>query len=478
MKVWYLKSSRHLFWIVLVVALVVRLPFLFFTADDAFITYRHVTNLLSGDGLVYNPGELVLGASSPLYAMALAALGLGGLDFILWGKLLGIVAGSLACVLLYRILRCEVGEETALLAGLLGALSPYLVVWSASGMETGTALLLALLTIDMYRQNKMVPTGIFLGLSILTRFDAGLLGFVLCCHYGMKERRFPIELIASACSVVTPWLAFSLAYYGMLLPNSLVAKFLVYKGTSEVTPLVEKLGVFFGKPDKFGFSLLVIWGYIRIFRTKKTSLFLLGFWSLLHLCSLLLSEGCMFAWYYCPVFPGYVALGAWGVVDLCDRFASRVRQHPKTLFLATLLFLVLLQSFRLIHSWKLHQEIQAEMTQVHKQIGLWLKDKSQPKDTILVGDIGYIGYYSERHILDWMGLVSPKVIPYHKNGIPEKVVLDFRPEYIVLGEYDYLFPLLTNQNWFSRMYQQAQVFSEGSQVYHIWEMRSNDPGGL
>jgi len=173
-----------------------------------------------------------------------------------------------------------------------------------------------------------------------------------------------------------------------------------------------------------------------------------------------------------------VALGAWGVVDLCDRFASRVRQHPKTLFLATLLFLVLLQSFRLIHSWKLHQEIQAEMTQVHKQIGLWLKDKSQPKDTILVGDIGYIGYYSERHILDWMGLVSPKVIPYHKNGIPEKVVLDFRPEYIVLGEYDYLFPLLTNQNWFSRMYQQAQVFSEGSQVYHIWEMRSNDPGGL
>src|SRR3989337_1683613 len=46
------------------------------TIDDAYITFRYAQNLIAGEGLVYNPGEAVLGTTTPVYAVLLAGLGL------------------------------------------------------------------------------------------------------------------------------------------------------------------------------------------------------------------------------------------------------------------------------------------------------------------------------------------------------------------------------------------------------------------
>ena len=42
--------------------------------SDAFISFRYVRNLLSGHGLVYNPGEYVEGYSNFLWVLELALL--------------------------------------------------------------------------------------------------------------------------------------------------------------------------------------------------------------------------------------------------------------------------------------------------------------------------------------------------------------------------------------------------------------------
>src|SRR2546421_6511798 len=41
--------------------------------DDAYITFRYARNLADGLGLVYNPGEWVLGTTAPLWAILLGA---------------------------------------------------------------------------------------------------------------------------------------------------------------------------------------------------------------------------------------------------------------------------------------------------------------------------------------------------------------------------------------------------------------------
>ncbi|HMD13464.1 MAG TPA: hypothetical protein VKI62_02450, partial [Bacteroidota bacterium] len=58
-------------------------------------------------------------------------------------------------------------------------------------------------------------------------------------------------------------------------------------------------------------------------------------------------------------------------------------------------------------------------------IGKWLKENSQPTDTVLVWDIGAIGYYSERTIQDGFGLISPDMIPLIHAGLtPDKIMHD------------------------------------------------------
>jgi hypothetical protein len=44
------------------------------TYEDSLISLRYAENLAAGRGLVYNPGEPVFGASTPLYVLLLAAL--------------------------------------------------------------------------------------------------------------------------------------------------------------------------------------------------------------------------------------------------------------------------------------------------------------------------------------------------------------------------------------------------------------------
>jgi len=75
-----------------------------FSYDDAFITYRYADNWAAGRGLVFNPGEAVLGTSAPGWALLLGALarasaalgigtvGPGGTAVPGWGTLLTVAA--------------------------------------------------------------------------------------------------------------------------------------------------------------------------------------------------------------------------------------------------------------------------------------------------------------------------------------------------------------------------------------------------
>jgi len=44
-----------------------------------------------------------------------------------------------------------------------------------------------------------------------------------------------------------------------------------------------------------------------------------------------------------------------------------------------------------------------------KAMGLWLKTNTPPKSIILLEPLGYVGYYSERVMIEEVGLVTPAV---------------------------------------------------------------------
>ncbi|MBN1425707.1 hypothetical protein JXA88_14225, partial [Candidatus Fermentibacteria bacterium] len=74
-----------------------------FDNDDPYITYRYARNLASGHGLVYNPGQRVLGRTSPLFALLLGDLTMLGRDPAFWGKLVSSLSLGLVGALAGRI---------------------------------------------------------------------------------------------------------------------------------------------------------------------------------------------------------------------------------------------------------------------------------------------------------------------------------------------------------------------------------------
>jgi hypothetical protein len=83
-----------------------------------------------------------------------------------------------------------------------------------------------------------------------------------------------------------------------------------------------------------------------------------------------------------------------------------------------------------------------------KAAGLWLYCNSPLTATVATEPIGYIGYYSERRILDLKGLVSSQVLDFYRSrGYSWAEVIDnFKPDYLVLrsSEYKNLFAAKTS----------------------------------
>jgi hypothetical protein len=69
--------------------------------------------------------------------------------------------------------------------------------------------------------------------------------------------------------------------------------------------------------------------------------------------------------------------------------------------------------------------------------GKWFEANTPEKASIAAPDIGAIGYFSERHVVDLAGLVTPEMVPYLARGTQEEATAAFafasfsRPDYLI-----------------------------------------------
>ncbi len=116
------------------------------TIDDSFITFRYARNILAGNGFVYNPGEHVLGTTTPLYTFLLTGLGgfFGGVaaPFPMLAWLVNALADGVTCVLLYLIGKALKAPLPGIGAALAWAVAPFSVTFAIGGLETSVFVLL------------------------------------------------------------------------------------------------------------------------------------------------------------------------------------------------------------------------------------------------------------------------------------------------------------------------------------------------
>jgi hypothetical protein len=82
---------------------------------------------------------------------------------------------------------------------------------------------------------------------------------------------------------------------------------------------------------------------------------------------------------------------------------------------------------------------QREIEDNHRrQIGLFLHDAMAPGEIAYMEPIGYIGYFSDRLIYDWPGLITPEVVALRrKRKVDQTNTIQYlMPDWIVLRKYE------------------------------------------
>ncbi|MCW3099703.1 MAG: hypothetical protein JWL77_5321 [Chthonomonadaceae bacterium] len=413
-----------------------------FTSEDFLITLRYAENLAHGQGLVFNPGEHVLGTTTPLYTLFLAAVSWLGLPAALLGKLVNILADAGLCLLIYRLLR-GLGEERAgLIAALCVAFCPLQIQWSISGMETSLVSCCGMAVWVAFAERRTLPAYVAAGLLFLLRWDGILVGAVLTLATLQRDRRLPYTGLLAFALILLPWLLFATRFYGNPIPVTAGAKSIVYGWRAAHDPhwllrhfpsLPKLIQRFLLSPGYGVMTLLACAGLVRTKEAKYSVLLPPALWFALYWLAFLFSRVLLFPWYIVPPLAVYeVAVGLGGAA-VWGRSRHRQRfEMPRPVAILLIGVVGIACTLGTAIMTRREQEVEER---VRIPLALWLKTHSRPTDSVMLEPIGYIAYYSHRPVLDVVGLVSPQVLPFYRpqNEAPFlEMARAFRPEWCVL----------------------------------------------
>lgn len=438
------------------------------TIDDAYITFRYARNLLSGYGFVYNPGEKVLGTTTPLYTLLLAGMGMlaGGRNADLPSLALAInaVVDGITCLWLWNLGKKAGSFGAGLGVGIVWAIAPFSVTFAIGGMETSLVVCLLTGVVWAFLERRYALTGLFGALAFLTRVDAMLLLAPLGLFWGMQALRgrekIPLRAIVSAGLPVTIWLLFSMAYFGNPVPQSVQAKILAYRlepGAALIRLLQHYATPFMdyyllGYPASvmvglFLYPFLALVGASAVFRREPRFLpYLIYPW--VYFLAFALSNPLIFRWYLTPPLPAWILLIFLGGARVISSLSKR-----RWVVLGVGVSLTGLAIVSMLLDWRWRPDhgparpapdmayIQLEL--LYREAAQWVKEQAQPGDTLAAGDVGVLGFDTNLRILDLVGLNSPIATRYYplnsdlyeiNYAVSPLLILDARPDWVVILE--------------------------------------------
>lgn len=403
-----------------------------YTVDDALITFRYAENLAAGAGFVYNAGEHVLGTTSPLLAVLLAALSWLRLTSFWSAFLMAVLSDVFIAWALVQFFR----DRPALfgwLPAVVFLVGPESLQWCLSGLETELSIALLFASLLLASRGRWTSAFAVSALSVLTRVDGLAVPGALLLQYVLLNRKLPWKGIAVAALVLLPWFLFAVHTFGSPVPNSAAAKFALAESRSAGAYAAAVASVLlkgFLHLHTYGLPLLLLAsiGVIDVCRNRRNWLALV-LWMCGYALSYSLAAGPMYPWYYAPFYAGYLALAFLGLSLLLDRMHAT---HPARAAVAiSVIAIVCFLSYYRVEDMRADQ---SRMRSVNREVGLWLRAHTSPGAVAAVKDIGYIGYYSHRRILDIAGLVSPECISFRSRDDFLGPIRTFRPEYFAFSE--------------------------------------------
>jgi hypothetical protein len=413
-----------------------------FNFDDALIYLRYIDNAVAGNGLVYNVGVKFNGLTSPAFTLPLAGLSLITHNPKLSSWLICSICIFLSTAVYYSLFRDAIKDLprfshrvsviTFPLGALLALALPYFFL--TYGMETGLYALISGLAIRQYIRQSYGSAAFLLGLLIATRTEGCALVFAIGVHQ-LFFRRLPPRIPALiALFIAAPVLVFSFnyVYYGAPMPETGMAK--LWQGQSGLwgkhsflnTQMLYEHVFGSSQISVLGVTIFAIVGIVGLGRSTLNVITIV-YLSLYTFVFIILNIP-NYHWYYGPYFSVLILYATAGITLL----ASILFRHTHWIIACGLMMLFtypLMLTAR--HSIQYDLMPKQGFTPYIK-IGSWLNQNTSINAKIAAIEIGTIGYYSNRYIIDILGLVNE----HNARAIGEKRLdgwLDyFTPDYLIV----------------------------------------------
>jgi hypothetical protein len=487
-----LRSKReditiHLL-ILMALAILTVILFFKFSTEDSYITYRYAQNMVDGHGFVYNPGEEFLGTTAPFYGLILAFFGFLGFSIPAVGGILSALSLGMSVILIYLLTLKKGYPWVGFLCGLFVLLNPWFL--QTFGSETYFQLLMIISALYFYDKRKYIPTTIFCVLAFLVRADGIIPAGIIFLDYIIKNKKFPTKEALLFIILCIPFFLFCYFNFNTFLPNTLETKQAQY-----VSDLWRKFfpGIFYFagvilKENTLFYSfipLLLAGGTLILFSQKVW--FLIASWATLHTLGYTLLKVSFYHWYAIPLILLLMLISAFSIqfitsVPLFFKENQMKKWNFKifnqeikislakfkdigsslkwthrilSLVIISCILLVLSAGIRAYHNT--YRSFPFPKLELYTKAGRWISKNTPADASVAALEVGYLGYYSQRKIIDLVGIVTPGVSTHIRKQDFQWAVKTYKPDYFVYcDEFRSWLETITDQPWFEKSYRQIK----------------------
>ncbi len=411
-----LIAARTIAWLAIPVA-----------SEDAYITFRYARNAAAGLGLVFNPGEHVMGFTSPLWVVWNVAGAFLLHDPVFWSRATVMVTDAIALAAAVVLLRRHASNTAAWIFGVFFAAWPFCAAVAMSGMENSVMLALILTAAWAIDSRRGLAGPLLAGLA-LTRPEGLVVAAIMAVRARPRAR-----VIAAA--IVVPALLLLTVYYGSPLPQSVIAKSTLY-GTPGpwlgrhwwewVLPMALGRWPVTGEGSMMlPLAVLVapglVFGLVRLWRARHSGLALAALGMLVVWAGYALLGVAYFYWYMIVPLAGVVLVAAVGLPDLL---------RGRAVLISCALFV--------LGSWSVARVLYVGRAQNELNsfggVATFLEGAAQPGQKVMLEPIGMIGYRAPLVVVDEVGLVSPEVARRRRGGPGwyADIAVRERPDWLVV----------------------------------------------
>ena len=377
--------------------------------DDAYITFRYGQNLANGRGPVFNPGERILGTTSPgemlVSALTYHVAGLDGTPS--WMAALGCVAWVAQAVFIFLVLRKRFSDWTALLAAtalLLGGAGSDIRV----ALETNQVVAFNLAALWMAMEKRWRTSALLAGLAVLFRPDALVFALPLALLCAIDQKRKALVPALIFVGAFAPWLLFATYYYGTPIPLTAATKFQRASVAAYAQHIFDHLGMYV-RPGRPAFRVFLwalgVGGAARLLRENRWYA-LLALYPLLHYAAYLkLRPFTQHTWHLYPAEAMMIVLA---MVAL-GRMIEGAQRWGRWVGSAAAVFVLLSTAFYSAARVATHRDSQwtGGRDRAYREVAGFLEEHGDREQEYFASvEVGTIAYLTDFRAMDLGWLVS------------------------------------------------------------------------